>query len=369
MDSKLTVVDLFSGCGGLSLGFKQAGYNIMVANDKWKAALNTYSINFPSVVTILGDVNDRSIQHQIVESCKEKNEVVIGGPPCQAYSLAGTRDPEDPRGKLFQSYVDIVEKIQPKAFVMENVKAIRSMKHFKQDTPHEIKKKFQKEIMQLKMQKKKISINELNNQIEEHLIPVTELITKTFKDIKYEVKFETLNSADYGVPQERQRVFFIGTNTGKNINFPEKTHIKNKEENPNLLPYVTLKDSIGHFPFPTIAEDDELYNEDNYSYIYMSRNRRRTWKEASYTIQAGQRHIPLHPASPPMKYVEKDKWKFGEGYSRRLSVKECARIQTFPDTFKFLGNIVNKYKQIGNAVPPLLAKKIALVVKDMLEAL
>jgi len=138
LDSKPTVVDLFSGCGGFSLGFKQAGYNLLVANDKWKTALDTYSKNFPSVTTILGDVNDRRIQHQIVESCKKEIDVVIGGPPCQAYSLAGMRDPEDPRGKLFQSYFDIVEKIQPKAFVMENVKAIRSMKHFKPDTSPEI---------------------------------------------------------------------------------------------------------------------------------------------------------------------------------------------------------------------------------------
>lgn len=366
LSAKPNILDLFSGCGGFSLGFRQEGYNILVANDKWKTALDTYSNNFPKVTTILGNVNDRRIQHQIVENCKEKIDIIIGGPPCQAYSLAGTRDPEDPRGKLFQSYIKIVEKIQPKVFVMENVNAIQSMKHFKPDTPIEIKTKIQKEIMQLKLQNKKISINELNNQIEEHLIPVTELIIKTFKDIDYNAKFKTLNSADYGVPQERKRIFFIGTNTDKNICFPEKTHAKNKEESPELLPYVTLRESIGNLPFPNISVNDELYTENNYTYIYMSRNRRRTWDEASYTIQAGQRHIPLHPASPPMEYVKKDKWKFGDGYTRRLSVKECARIQTFPDDFVFCGTLSNKYKQIGNAVPPLLAKHIAKAVKELL---
>jgi len=219
--------------------------------------------------------------------------------------------------------------------------------------------------MQLKMQKKKISINELNNQIEEYLIPVTELINKTFKEINYEVQFKTLNSADYGIPQERQRVFFIGTRIGKKIRFLKKTHTKNKK-NSDLLPYVTLRDSIGDLPFPDISEDDDFYDEDNFTYIYMSRNRRRSWEEASYTIQAGQRHIPLHPASPPMEYVKKDKWQFGNGYSRRLSVKECARIQTFPDNFVFCGTLSNKYRQIGNAVPPLLAKQIAEVVKEQL---
>ena len=108
LDSKPTVVDLFSGCGGFSLGFKEAGYNIIVANDKWKTALNTYSKNFPSVTAILGDVNDRCIQHQIVESCTAEIDVVIGGPPCQSWSLAGAmKGINDSRGKLF--YISLTE--------------------------------------------------------------------------------------------------------------------------------------------------------------------------------------------------------------------------------------------------------------------
>ena len=121
MASKYKTIDLFSGCGGLSLGFKEAGFEVIAANDIWKIALKTFKNNFPEAHTILGDINKQEIQNQLIKACKGNADVVIGGPPCQAYSLAGSRNPEDPRGKLFNSYVDIVEKIEPKVFVIENV--------------------------------------------------------------------------------------------------------------------------------------------------------------------------------------------------------------------------------------------------------
>lgn len=356
-------LDLFSGCGGLSLGFEQAGFVVKRANDIWGIALKTFSRNFSQAITIQGDINKPEIQDRIVELCNNEIDVVIGGPPCQAYSLAGSRDPEDPRGKLFNSYVDIVEKIQPKAFVIENVKGILSMKHFRIDTPKETKEKHMEIIKARKSKSQKVSIESLNYHIEDYLIPVTELITSTFERIGYNVEFRLLNSAKYGVPQERLRVFFIGTKSKRKIRFPRITH--SNKVTLDLKPYVTLKEAIGDLPFPGVSKEDEVYIG-SYSPIYMSRNRRRGWNEVSFTIQAGQRHIPLHPGSPPMTKVGEDKWKFGDDPQRRLSIRECARVQTFPDSFEFYGKTGYKYKQIGNAVPPLLGKKVAESVLNLL---
>lgn len=359
----LKTLDLFSGCGGLSLGFEQAGFKVKLANDIWSIALKTFVKNFSHVITIQGDINKPEIQRQIVEACNNEIDIVIGGPPCQAYSLAGSRDPEDPRGKLFNSYVDIVKKIKPKAFVIENVKGILSMKHFRIGTPEKIKERHMEIIRERKSKSQKVSIESLNYHIENYLIPVTKLITNTFKKIGYKVEFTQLNSANYGVPQERLRVFFIGTKSGKKIKFPRITH--SNKRTLDLKPYVTLKEAIGDLPFPEVSKEDEVYIG-SYSPIYMSRNRRRGWNEVSYTIQAGQRHIPLHPESPPMTKMGEDEWKFGDGPIRRLSVRECARVQTFPDSFEFYGSTAYKYKQIGNAVPPLLGKKVAESVLDLL---
>jgi len=355
-------LDLFSGCGGLSLGFERAGFEVKLTNDIWDIALKTFTRNFSHAIAIQGDINKPEIQDRIVEVCNNEIDVVIGGPPCQAYSLAGSRDPEDPRGKLFNSYVDIVEKIQPIAFVIENVKGILSMKHFRIDTPEKIKEKHVKIIKERKSKSQKVSIESLNYHIEDYLIPVTELITSTFEKIGYNVEFKLINSAKYGVPQERLRVFFIGTKSGKKIRFPRITH--SNKETLDLKPYVTLREAIGDLPFLGISEEDEVYGG-SYSPIYMSRNRRRSWNEVSFTIQAGQRHIPLHPGSPPMKKVGEDEWTFGDGPMRRLSVRECARVQTFPDSFGFYGSTVHKYRQIGNAVPPLLGKKVAESVLNL----
>lgn len=363
MVSQYKTIDLFSGCGGLSLGFKEAGFEVIAANDIWEISLKTFKNNFPESRTILGDINKHEIQDQLIKACNGNADVVIGGPPCQAYSLAGSRNPEDPRGKLFNSYVDIVEKIRPKIFVIENVRGILSMKHFIHSTPSEVKNRYYSILEERKSNHRKISIESLNFQLENYLIPVPELIKKTFEEIGYFVEHQLLNSANYGVPQKRLRVFFIGTLQKKGIRFPPATH--SNQESFDLNKWVTLKDAIGDLPFPDIGEGDELY-DGTYSPIYMSRNRRRAWDEVSFTIQAGQRHIPLHPASPPMSKIGVDKQIFGEGFSRRLSVRECARVQTFPDSFEFCGKTVHKYRQIGNAVPPSLAKHIALAVSALL---
>lgn len=359
-------LDLFSGCGGLSLGFEQAGFHVKVANDIWKTALESFNLNFPEANIVHGDLNKEETRNTIIDACDGAIDVIIGGPPCQAYSLAGNRDPDDPRGKLFSSYIEIVKTLNPKVFVVENVKGILSMKHFHDKTPKEIRDKYNEFHKNRRSQNQKVSIDSLVKEVDNYLIPVPELIKNRFEEIGYKTDYRLFNSADYGVPQQRQRVFFIGTNTENKIIFPEKTHSKNKED--NLPQWKTLRDALGTMPFPELGPDDEVY-DGSFSYIYMSRNRRRSWDEASFTIQAGQRHIPLHPGSPPMKKLGKDEWQFGKNgeCQRRLSVRECARIQTFPDSFKLVGNTSNKYKQIGNAVPSLLAKNMAYAVKKMLK--
>lgn len=362
LGDRLKVLDLFAGCGGLSAGFEKAGFEAFAANDIWRVSLETFKRNHPGTKAILGDITKEGVQNKIIDIVNHKVDIIIGGPPCQAYSLAGSRDPEDPRGKLFENYVRIVEKVQPSIFVVENVKGILSMKHFKENIPIEKRREIIELIKRKKSKKQKVSIENLNNQIEEHLVPVPELIKSTFEGLGYKVEWRLLNAADYGVPQERQRVFFLGTRY-KNIVFPHETH--SGKSRTLLKRWVTLGEAIGDLPFPGVGDGDEVY-EGGFSPIYMSRNRRRAWDEASYTIQAGARHIPLHPGCPPMEKIGTDEWVFGQGSFRRLSVKECARIQTFPDNHIFLGKTVDKYKQIGNAVPPLLARKVAGCIIKML---
>ena len=228
MDQKLEALDLFAGCGGLSLGFEQAGFDVIAANDKWKVALETFKNNHPRVKTILGNLAKEVVQRKICR-LTGKIDVIIGGPPCQAYSLAGSRDPEDPRGKLFESYVEIVKRLQPNIFVIENVKGILSMKHFKKNVPITEKKRILELIKKRKSKKKKVSIEGLNSKLEDYLIPVPELIRLTFDNIGYKVNWNTLNAADYGVPQERRRVFFVGTNLKKTPAFPFPTHSKDPD--------------------------------------------------------------------------------------------------------------------------------------------
>jgi len=182
----------------------------------------------------------------------------------------------------------------------------------------------------------------------------------------YKVAFQLFDAKNYGIPQERERVFIVGVREDLDFryNFPESTHVPPTHENQfNLFsadnkkkPYVTLYDALGNLPPPL----DEAIYKAGFSPLYMSRNRRREWEGLSFTIQAGSMHVPLHPSSPPMEQGGKNVWKFGEGNNRRLTITECRRIQSFPDDFEIVGKgFATKYRQVGNAVPPVLAWHIA----------
>jgi len=201
---------------------------------------------------------------------------------------------------------------------------------------------------------------------------VIKAMVKEFESKGYKVKFKLLNAKNYGVPQDRERVFIVGirNDLAFEYKYPEPTHSEPSDDNQmTLFPsdekkeLVTLKVAIGDMPEP---KDDDIYSA-KFSPLYMSRNRRRDWDEVSFTIQAGRMHVPLHPSSPEMIHVGEDEWEFGNGQARRLTVQECKRIQSFPDNFDLQGKgFATHYRQIGNAVPPVLAWHIAKKIPSSL---
>jgi len=331
----MKIVSFFAGAGGLDLGFQQAGFDVIWANEYDKDIWETYEKNHPE--TILDKRSIVDIPADEVPEC----DGIIGGPPCQSWSEAGAlRGINDKRGQLFFDFIRILAEKQPKFFLAENVSGMLLPKH--KDALENIK--------------------------------------SMFKECGYNLSFALLNASDYGVPQDRKRVFFIGyrNDLGIKYNFPLPT-TKSKSDK------ITLKQAIGDLKGSVLSAKEKNYpNFDScevpnheymiggFSSIFMSRNRVRSWNEQSYTIQAGGRHAPLHPQAPKMKFIEQNKRIFVKGKEhlyRRLSVRECARIQTFPDNFIFYyDNVAAGYKMIGNAVPVRLAKHLALKIEEDLKS-
>lgn len=327
----MKVVSFFAGAGGLDLGFQKAGFEIIWANEFDKDIWETYEKNHPN--TILDKRSIVNIPTDEVPDC----DGIIGGPPCQSWSEAGAqRGIKDKRGQLFYDFIRILTAKQPKFFLAENVSGMLLNRH--SDALENIKEMFRE------------------------------------AGIGYELSFKMVNSSDYNVPQDRKRVFFIGIR--KDLNF------KYEFEEPNFEK-VTLKEAI--FDLKDTVLSGLEYNKTNgenclvpnheymiggFSTIYMSRNRVRSWDEQSFTIQAGGRHAPIHPQAPKMKFIEQNIRVFVPGKEhlyRRLSVRECARIQTFPDNFIFhYNNISAGYKMIGNAVPVNLAHFLASSIKTQI---
>lgn len=329
----MNVISLFCGCGGLDKGFENAGFNVIWANDNDENIGETYKYNHPNTDLIIKNISK-------IKSEDIPNNIVglIGGPPCQSWSAAGNgHGIDDPRGALFYEYIRVLKDKKPLFFLAENVKGILSKKH------------------------------------EESLSTIIDLLDNA----GYEISIELVNSADYEVPQKRERVIIIGYK--KNSRLP-------KFELPSIKsPRVTVRETIGDLsnipPLKkksnyTLGEKCHFPNHEyflgSYSYIFMSRNRVLDWDSQSYTIQASGRQASLHPQAPKMRLVEKDVREFVKGklrLYRRLSIRECARIQTFPDTFIFKYDHMNKgYKMIGNAVPVKLAQNLAIKIKKDIQA-
>jgi len=324
----MKLASLFTGAGGLDLGFQRAGFKVVWANEFDSTIWETFEYNFPKT-----KLDKRSVINIMVTDIPNVDGI-IGGPPCQSWSEAGAgRGINDGRGKLFYDYIRILKAKQPKFFLAENVSGILHPKH------------------------KNAFLN----------------IIKEFENAGYIVSYKLLNTNDYGVPEDRFRVIVIGYHKklNKKFEFPEPQ--KNKP---------VLKDAIFDLGLAKSAKDKNKTNGDElttpnheymiggFSSIYMSRNRVRSWDEPSFTIQAGGRHAPIHPQAPKMKFIEQNKRIFVPGKEylyRRLSVRECARIQTFPDSFIFKYRyLADGYKMVGNAVPVNFAYFIAKkIMKDL----
>lgn len=327
----MKLLSLFSGAGGLDLGFERAGFEIIAANEYDKTIWETYEKNHKAKL-IKKDIRE------ILSDELPKSDGIIGGPPCQSWSEAGSlRGINDPRGKLFYEYIRILKDIQPKFFLAENVKGMLSKRN----------------------------------------TDAVRDIIKEFEEAGYNVFIKLLNAFDYGVAQDRERVFYVGFRKDLNISHFEFPYpIKEKERKFLKDTIWDLKDNAlpGKEKNKTNADDCIVDNHEyltgGYSTIFMSRNRVRQWEQPAFTVQASGRQCQLHPQAPTMIKVDKNIYKFvigKEDLYRRLSIRECARIQGFPDTFKFYyTSLEDGYKMVGNAVPVDLAYIIAKRIKETL---
>lgn len=330
MRNEINYIDLFSGAGGMSLGFDLAGFNNIFSVDIEPSFCETYKTNFPKHNLIQKDISKLSneeikslIGNQIID-------VIIGGPPCQGFSMAGNigrKFIDDSRNQLFREFARIVEIVQPSYFVMENV--ARLFTHNKGET--------KKEIIEL------------------------------FKKMNYNVDCKVVNTADFGIPQVRNRVLFIGNRISNNIVFPTKTVDKP----------ISIKEAIDKLPKLKSGEKSKIPN-----HISMKHSEQMLEK-MKYVSDGGNRNeIPelIRPKSgdvrkyirykstEPAVCVTGDMRKiFHYSQNRALTVRELATLQTFPLDFIFKGSTISQQQQVGNSVPPILAKEIALTIKKMMK--
>jgi len=365
-NKKIKVLDLFAGVGGLSYGFSNDdSFEIIAGNELLLDMAKAYSLNHPSVKMYNCDIKDFGINNLSIDFGIKKSDIdlIIGGPPCQAFSTVGKRLIDDPRGKLFQEYYRVLEELNPKVFLFENVKGLLSMQ----------KGELLKTILSL------------------------------FESLGYKVKYEVLNSADYGVPQIRERVIIIGTKLNHDFEYPKPTHSSlddNNIFNQDLKPYLTLSEAISDLPFIKSNEESFEYSKgvqnsfqklmrENAPKKLMDHNapknndklvqlmeclpdggtpedapeelRPKSGFKNTYCRLWWERPAPtitrnlstpsssrcIHPKAP-----------------RPLTTREGARIQCFPDDYIFYGSRSSKNLQIGNAVPTFLSIALKNAIKE-----
>ncbi|MEF3077371.1 DNA cytosine methyltransferase [Winogradskyella poriferorum] len=330
MRRSLKYIDLFSGAGGFSLGFDNKGFQNVFSVDIEPSFCETYNHNFPNHNLIQKDICDVTDGELKYLKEYDKIDVVIGGPPCQGFSIAGNigrKFIDDPRNKLFKEFVRVVQVVEPTYFVMENV--ARLYNHNKGNTRNEI-------------------IND-------------------FENLGYKVECKILNSADYGVPQVRKRVIFIGTKNSQKILFPKK----------EVDRYVTVKEALSSYPKLESGQESKIPN-----HIAMSHSEQMLHK-MSFVSDGGDRNeIPeqIRPKSGDVrKYIKYSSDKpsvtvtgdmrkiFHYEQNRALTVRELAKLQSFPDDFEFKGTKISQQQQVGNSVPPRMAEAIASVIIKMSE--
>lgn len=346
--SGYNAIDLFCGCGGLSYGFEKAGFNILLGIDNDKMALKTFENNHNDAMTICGDITQLNYKDIKERIGNRKIDIIIGGPPCQGMSLSGPRRFDDPRNKLYLSYIRFVEEIKPRAFVIENVPGLVSL---------------------------------FNGQIKESII-------ERLTSLGYKVQYKILCAADYGVPQSRRRVVFVGL---KDKNFDFDSIIKKNTVTCEMalsdLPPLT--DTLGTDP------DDYATTPSNPYQRLMRENSDKVRNHIAASHSEKVKHIiSLVPDGGnykdlPEEYINSRNFHvawtrfcstkpaptidtghrhhFHYKYNRVPTVRECARLQSFPDDFVFEGNKTQQFRQVGNAVPPLLAQAIAEALLKYLE--
>jgi len=341
-----TVLDLFSGCGGMSCGFNRQGFDVVAGIDNWDDALITFEKNHigsKGLVLDLSDFNTREL-----DKLSESIDVVIGGPPCQGFSISGKRDPNDPRNNLYKGFLKAVEYFRPKAFVLENVPNLVSMESGK----------------------------------------IKEALLNAFASLSYEIKYKIILASDYGVPQNRKRVVFVGMLGQNNFEFPKGEHIQplkkvSCSEAISDLPEFFIKDGTEHKEFPKSNYQALMRKKSNKIFNHqITKHDIKTIKTIALVPDGGNyKDLPVHLQNTRKVHIAWTRYSsnkpsptidtghrhhFHYKFNRIPTVRESARLQSFPDDFIFYGSKTSQYKQVGNAVPPLVAEQIA---KALLKAL
>jgi len=349
----MNAIDLFAGCGGLSKGFMDAGYNIIVGVDNDQAALNTFVKNHNGAIALNADLSKQETFDQIKKIAGKRNiDVIIAGPPCQGFSLSGPRNFDDERNKLYLAVFETVLKYQPKGFIIENVPGMSTL---------------------------------YNGEIKKEIL-------KRFKNLGYNVECRILCSADYGVPQIRKRLIFMGVR--KDIGVPTFPNPIYEPKN-----YLTCRDAISDLP---PLDNDLGQDECNYLkcsltkyqkkmrksntilYNHVATNHTQMVKETIVLVPEGGNYKDLpsgvgesrkfneawtryHGDKPSRTIDTGHRNHFHYEQNRVPTVRENARLQSFPDDFVFLGTRTQQYRQVGNAVPPLLGYYLGIQLKSIIE--
>ena len=341
----MNCIDLFCGCGGLSLGFEKAGINVLVGIDAWKDAITTFNYNHKNSKGICADLSTLEPKEIEKELNGKSVDLIIGGPPCQGFSVAGKRIVDDVRNKLYKNFVRFVEYYKPQAFIMENVPNILS----------------------------------IGGGI------VRDSIVKDFSDLGYKVVYQVLTASNYGTPQNRRRAVFVGFKNGFEFKFPEKTVEKliTSSEALSDLPENSLEDGA---PYPIASKcdyqklmrcnSDKVYNHQITEHSERTKeiialvpdggNYKNLPEELQQTRKVHIAWTRLNSQKPSFTIDTGHRHHFHYKWDRIPTVRESARIQSFPDDFIFLGTKTSQYKQVGNAVPPLMAEAIAKKIKESL---
>ena len=348
----MNAIDLFAGCGGLSKGFMDAGYNIIVGVDNDQAALNTFARNHNGAKILNADLSKQETFDEIVQIAGDRSiDVIIAGPPCQGFSLTGPRNFDDPRNKLYLAVLEMVRQYQPKGFIIENVPGMATM---------------------------------YEGQVKEEVL-------RRFKEMEYNVECKILCAADYGVPQMRKRLVFMGVRA--NIGMP-------RFPDPVLTPesYVTCRDALSDLPSREheLGIDEDVYTcEPQTDYQRLMRGdctvlrnhiataHKQFVKDTIALVPEGGnwRDLPegvgesrkFHEAwtrydgyKPSRTIDTGHRNHFHYKYNRVPTIRENARLQSFPDDFVFTGTKTQQNRQVGNAVPPLLGYHLGNALKKII---